>query len=304
MQFEWGTMMQIIIKDYDNTEEGQLKRLLDLAFEDDGLLNIIKDSKYKFAYSAVAGNNVLAVIFGWESNFHPYCIYFRILSHPFYEMYRLEEKLLSYVKKVEDFDKPLQTSIWESAIHCKKIYERNGFKEIRRTFMPTLQLADVKEGFQINEKNDRIKTLEEISSNSELMQKLTLLVKRNYEETHRVNPVVDAQVDEWQRLILANDTVMKGSYIILDPVEDEVMAYSFLHESDNTNVYELGWCGCSEKQYKRLIPQLISKHIKHSIRQGISAIVGEFDTTDYCAMEVLKTFPFEPYPTWITYQKN
>src|SRR5699024_6642458 len=135
-------------------------------------------------------------------------------------------------------------------------------------FMATHKLDDVKEGFQFKEKSDSSKTLEEISTNSELMEELTLLVKRNYEETHRVNPVVDAQVDEWQRLILTNDTVMMGSYIILDPVEDEVMAYSFLHESDNSDVYELGWCGCSDMQYKRLIPQLISKHIKYSIRQG------------------------------------
>ena len=130
MQLEWGTMMQIIIKDYDNTEEGQLKRLLELAFEDEGLLNIIKDSKYKFAYSAVAGNNVLAVIFGWQSNFHPYCIYFRILSHPFYEMYRLEEKLLSYVKKVEDFDKPLQTSIWEAQFIVRRFTKEMDSKKL------------------------------------------------------------------------------------------------------------------------------------------------------------------------------
>ncbi|WP_155835448.1 hypothetical protein [Amphibacillus xylanus] len=297
--------MQVIIKEYDKTEEVQLKNLLDLSFEDKGLLNIVKNSKSEFAYSAFVENKLVGVIFGWVSKFHPHCTYFRILSNPFYEMYGVEENLLAKVESLGIIESPLQTSIWETAINLKNIYERNGFKEIRRTYMPTLQVTDIKEEVQFSDKNNHIiKTLADITSNNRLMEKLSLLVRRNYEETHKVNPVVDANLDEWKKLILANDTVINGSYVFLDKDGKEIIAYSFLHESDSENTYELGWCGCSDKQFKRLIPRLILQHIKYSINQNVRAIVGEFDTTDIYAMEVLKRFPFAPCPTWITYQKK
>lgn len=297
--------MQIIIKGYDKSDEVQLKSLSDLSFEDEGILNIVKNFKSKFAYSAFYENKLAGVIFGWVSIFHPYCTYFRILSNPFYGKYGVEEKLLTKVESLGIIDRPLQTSIWETAINLKNIYEENGFKEIRKTYMPTLQVADIKEEVQFSDENNHIiKTLAEISSNNDLMEKLMLVVKRNYEETHKANPVVNAELDEWKKLILANDTVINGSYVFLKAGGKEIIAYSFLHESDSENTYEFGWCGCSDKQYKRLIPQLILQHIRYSINQNVRAIVGEFDTTDIYAMEVLKTFPFAPCPTWITYQKK
>lgn len=53
----------------------------------------------------------------------------------------------------------------------------------------------------------------------------------------------------------------------------------------------------------KLIPHLTSHQIKYAINHDIKCIVGEFDTTDIHAMEVLGSFPFAPCPTWITYQK-
>lgn len=97
---------------------------------------------------------------------------------------------------------------------------------------------------------------------------------------------------------------MHGSYVYLDTSGQEILAYSFLHESESAKTYELGWCGCSDKRYKRLIPQLIFQHITYSIDQNINAITGEFDTTDHYAMEVFKSFPFIPSPTWVTYEKK
>ncbi|MBU8567957.1 hypothetical protein KM914_16280 [Virgibacillus pantothenticus] len=298
--------MQIIIKEYDKTDAVQLKNLLDLSFEDEGLLSIVKNSKFKFAYSAFINDKLVGVIFGWESSFHPYCIYFRILSNLFYKMDDVEEKLLSKVESSVTIESPMQTSIWETSINVKNIYERNGFKEIRRTFMPVLKVSDFKEEvLPFNDKNNyMIKTLSEISPNNELMEKLSLVVRRSYEETHKENAVVDMEPDGWKKLILADDTVFDGSYLFLDTSGKKILAYSFLHESDVENLYELGWCGCSNKQFKRLIPQLILQQIKYSINQNVRSIVGEFDTTDSYAMEVLKTFPFAPCPAWITYQKK
>lgn len=301
---ERGLHMKVLIQKYDNTDEIQLKNLLNLFPDEEASLNIIKGPNCTFTYLAFVKNKLAGVAFGWTSRFHPSCTYFRILSHPFYEIYDIGDKLLTKVENTVDINLPLQTSILESAINLKATHERNGFKEIRRTYMPTLQLANVKGEFQLSDKDNHIiKTLADISLNDELMEKLTLLVRKNYTASHKVNPVVDAGLDTWKKLILANDTITKGSYVLLDRRQEAIIAYSFLHESDSKNIYELGWCGCSDKQDKELIPQLTLQHIRYAVNQGAESIVGEFDTTDDYAMEVLRTFPFAPCPTWITYQK-
>lgn len=297
--------MQIIIKEYDKSDQEQLKELIDLSFEEEGLLNILKKSRFKFAYSAFSEEKLVGVVFGWVSSFHPYCTYFKILCNSLYVRGNVIEKLLTKVESLETIDFPLQTSIWETSINLKKIYEKSEFKEIRRTYMPTLQVSDFKEGaVRFSEKGHILKTLAEVSLNNELVEKLVLLVKKNYEETHKVNPVVTTGLEEWKNLVFSNDIIAKGSYVFLDPDGNDILAYSFLHESDEENSYELGWCGSSSSECKGIIPQLTLQHIKYAGDHDVKAIIGEFDTTDSSAMEVLKTFPFAPSPTWITYQKK
>lgn len=294
----------MMIRAYDKSDEARLKGLLDLSFEDDVLLTFLHHHTFKFAYSAFYENELVGVIFGWESKFHPNCTYFRILSNPFYGRYGVEEKLLAKIDGLKGSNGPLQTSIWETAINLRNLYEEKGFRKIRKTYMPVLQVKDIKNEMPFSDNNNyTIKTLAEIKSNDELMEKLTRVVKENYEKAHQVNPVADVEVDEWKKLILADGTLIYGSYVHLDKRGKEIIAYSFLHESDRKNTYEFGWCGCSDKRLKALIPQLVLQQIRYAIGQNVRTIVGEFDTTDRYAMEVLKTFPFAPCPTWITYQK-
>lgn len=297
--------MQIIIREYEKIDQEQLKVLLDLSFEEEDLLSILNDSRYKFAYSAYANDELVGVAFGWISSFHPNCTYFKILSHPVYAYGDVIEKLLSKIESLEFIDYPLQTSIWETSLYAKGVYEQNGFKEIRRTYMPTLHLADFKETVvPSNMEHRTFKSLANISSNTELVEQLLLLTKRNYEDTHKANPVAAIELDEWKRLILAEDVVTEGSFVCLDSEEKDILAYSFLYETDDVHSYELGWCGCLSSQDKKIIPQLILEQIKYSNNQNVRSIVGEFDTTDSYALEVLRTFPFTPSPTWITYQKK
>lgn len=305
IQIEWGIILKIKIREYDKIDQEQLNELINLSFEEEELLNILKDSKFKFAYSAFTEDKLVGVAFGWKSSFHPHCTYFRILSNPLYALSTVAQKLLSKVESVGKIDSPLQTSMWETSLHIKEVYEKSGFKEIRRTYMPTLQVFDFKEkAVPFSEHSHILKTVAEISTNNELEKKLVLLVKRNYEETHIVNPVVTSGFEEWKNLVLANDVIAEGSYVFLDTDGENIVAYSFLHESDDEKSYELGWCGYSSSQYKGILPQLILQQIKYSSNHDVKALVGEFDTTDSSAMEVLKSFPFAPSPTWITYQKK
>jgi len=296
--------MQIQIKKYEREEEVQFNQLIQICFEEDYLSNMLHSSNLKFAYSAYFDNDFVGILIAWTSSFHPYCTYFRILINPFYNRINIEEKLLFKVEELRNVNVPLQTSIWETSANLKYFYENNGFMEIRRTYMPILKVSDFKDVRPYRSENYLIKTLSEVISNKILFEKLAQVVKRNYEQTHLVNPVIENGVEKWKKMILADDVVLDGTYFYVDMDEKEIIAYSFLHDSDKNDTFEFGWCGTADIKNIGLIPQLTLLQIKYASEHDIQSIIGEFDTTDKNAMEVLRSLPFAPCPTWITYQKE
>lgn len=296
--------MQITINNYEEKEIEQIRQLFKLCSEDEFLLNIVHPARLKVAYSAFIENKLVGFVFAWRSSFHPNCTYFRILVNPFYKFLSIGELLLSKVENLKMEDLPLQTSAWETSNNLVSMYINYGFKEIRRTFSPTLHVSDLTEYTLNIRNNNHIRTLEEVVSNEVLMEKLTHLVKRVYEKTHLVNPVANFEVDKWQEMILADDVIQNGSYVYLDKNEKGIIAYSFLHESDKIDSLELGWCGAIDTEHKWLIPQLVLNQVEYANKHEFQFLMGEFDTTDEYAMEVLNNFPFSPSPTWITFQKQ
>lgn len=104
-------------------------------------------------------------------------------------------------------------------------------------------------------------------------------------------------------MILADDVLLDGSYLIIDE-EYQIVAYSFLHTSEKDNTVELGWCGTHTIDDLSLLKLLVFEQFMYANKHGYSFIQGEFDSTSIYAMEILKSFPFNPCPTWITYQKK
>lgn len=299
--------MQLTIKRYEAKEEEQLKQLLYFCFEEEVFINVINGSRLKFAFSALYENKLVGMVFAWTSSFHPYCTYFRILSNPFYNGLHIEEELVSKVheQKIKTSPNlPLQTSVWETSVNLNRVYKNNGFREIRRTYMPNLKVSDVVHCISYHSEEHKIITLAEILSDETLLEKLTLLVKRTYEKTHTLNPVGEIEIEQWKRMLLADDILSDGSYIYLDNDEKNIIAYTFLHESDRENSFELGWCGAADIKNKGLILHLIYYQAKYAMKHNKQFIGGEFDTTDIYAMEVMGSFPFAPCPAWITYQKE
>lgn len=294
--------MSVQIKSYESEDEEQLKQLLYICLEDDFLQKILDSTRLKVSYSAFVENQLVGILVAWKNEFHPYCTYLRILGIPQFNN-DIEEKLLSKVEReIECF--PLQISIWETSTKLLGVLERSGFKEIRRTYMPTLNVSDIKNVVTLNiQENQNIQSLAEIVSNDELIEKLTRVVKRNYQHSHLANPVAERSLETWKEMILSKDMILNGSYVYLDE-EKNIIAYSFLHESDKKGSCELGWCGLNNSPNKSYIIHLVKRQIRYSIDHDIHFIIGEFDTTDLYAMEVLKQFPFGSCPTWITYQKN
>lgn len=296
--------MPLMIREYETKDEDQLKQLLSLCSEDIDLLNIINNSKFGFAYVALIKEKLVGLAFAWTSDWHPDCMYFRILSNPFYYGSDIEAKLLSLAETFNENHLPLQTSTWETCYHLNVFYRKSGFEEIRRTYTPTLIVEDNLDYLPIDKTSEGLITLTAMLADESLMEKLVTLVKRNYENTHQANPVKEMRPNEWRKLILADDLIADGSYVYLDQSQKNIVAYSFLHESGEEDSVELGWCGAIDAENRRLIPQLVSQQISYAMKHQIQFLIGEFDTTDDDAMEVLRSFPFKPSLAWVTYRRK
>ncbi len=292
--------MEITIRNYEKKDKGQIKKLMTICSEEH-LLNIVDSSNLKLAVTVFVENLLVGCMIVWTNKFHPHCNYFKILIHPQYFETEIAEKLLSKLDELEGMKLPLQTSIWESAINLKILYEKKGFKEIRRTFLTKLLTTDFKVQPLINE-NLRIKSLQEIVTNELLFENLFGLVKRNYQQTHIVNPVADKELSVWKRLILSEDIDLNGSYVLLNNEESDILAYSFFHIHEELDTMEFGWCGADEYQNVELIQQLIRKQLQYAVQHNIKSIVGEFDTTDFYAIEIFRYLQMSSSRTLITYQ--
>ncbi|PAV29680.1 hypothetical protein CIL05_09915 [Virgibacillus profundi] len=297
-------MMQIAIKEYESKDEDQVKKLIKICFEENYLLSILKSPKLIKAFSAYHKNKLIGVAFAWKSDFHPYCTYFRLLVNPFYNTKEIAGNLLLKMEQLE-FDYPVQTSIWETNVGLKYFYEQNGFRTIRKTYMPKLEVSNMTDFMpEIYSGSYSLKTLADIMSDHQLMEKLILLVKKVYEQTHLANPVAEMSLDSWRSLVLADDVITDGSYIYVNADHNEIMAYSFLHESEDTETLELGWCGSVDNKRISLIPQLVMQQIAYTNNHGYKYMEGEFDTTSEYAMKVLRNIPFPPTALLITLQKS
>jgi len=291
--------MEVTIQPYTSEHQELIYQWIDRNGEESNLLNVTH------AYSAIHQTNLAGVIFVWKSKFHPYCNYFKILLNPLNETDQIAEKLLVKLQNTIQQNLPLQTSIWQTNSLLKGFYERNGFIEIRRTYMPIVRIADVKAApVSIMNRHLQIQTLKELSAKANLRKKLIRLVSNVYEQTHWANPVALLEFDKWEKLIFSEDVIQKGSFIYLDDDNEEIIAYSFLHTHERDDTVELGWCGALNKNRIVVIPELVLLQINYADEQGYTYLTGEFDSTSPYASEVLQIIPFPPCPAWITFQKK
>ncbi|MGG1849037.1 GNAT family acetyltransferase [Bacillus wiedmannii] len=293
----------LVIEKYSRSNELKVKQLIDLYNEDSYLFNLLRDNKTKCAYVAYYKKDVVGTFLTWNNNFHPYCTYFRIYTNPFYSVLHIEQIFLTEILKRENFKLPLQTSIWETSAHLKAYYEEHNFTEIRRTYMPILDVRKIIAIDTMLHSNYHVQTLSNIESNNSFFEKLAHLVKTNYEDTHLANPVASYPLETWKEQILTDDVLLDGSFVMIDE-ENKIIAYSFLHTSERDNTVELGWCGTQTTENLSLLKLLVFKQSMYASEHGYSFIQGEFDSTSIYAMEILKSFPFNPCATWITYQKE
>ncbi|MBK3496432.1 GNAT family acetyltransferase [Viridibacillus sp. YIM B01967] len=292
--------MGIFIKKYIGNHLKEIEELMKYSYEEQSIFHIIEQQKYEFAYVAYDVESLVGLFVSFKSKMHPYCYYFRLFSMPFVSQ-NVEQQLMQYVLQNEVLELPLQTSLWETSRKLMELYEQFDLKIIRKTYMPKLYVHQNFPPFPVHKSEYELRTLKDIVNNQFQMEQLLALVRRNYEETHLANPVADLSLKQWQQLFA--DAILEGSFLLCNASDQSIVAYSFLHEAENDKDLELGWCGVDQLEQLSLLQILISKQITYANTNGYEALIGEFDTTSKYALEILKAFPFEPCPTWITFQR-
>ncbi|NMH74333.1 hypothetical protein HF078_14675 [Bacillus sp. RO2] len=94
------------------------------------------------SYEAYKNEKLVGLITAWKSNFHPYCTYFAMVTEPRLG-YEIETVLIRSLMNYEAIKYPLQTSIWETSYRLKTFYEQSNFIEVRRTYMPLIQISNI-----------------------------------------------------------------------------------------------------------------------------------------------------------------
>ncbi|MGV3464943.1 MAG: GNAT family N-acetyltransferase [Heyndrickxia sp.] len=303
--------MMITITSYHSTDDENINDLLFLCYGTDELSRSYFERGWKSSFNMgtfIAKNNLdlIGIVTAWKSSFHPHCLYFTLIVHPLYRGETVEHHLLASLENVSA-DLPLQTSIWETNFSLKNLFENYGFTEMRRTFMPTLNITLLKdidlELIQKHQLNEiYIQSLSEIKNDHEMKKQLVTFAKETYEKTHKANPPREGDLMEWEKLIFYEDTLLEGSNILIK--DNEIIGFAMLHIGEESDCLEFGWRGVKEEKYhNNLITLLTAFQIKYAKGHGYKYIKGEIDTTDPYSLEILKAFPFTPSPTWITYKK-
>lgn len=294
--------MEIMFQPYNREFKREVETLFEESVEGESLRNIFKSTMSTVSYVALIEEKVIGLLLAWENPFHPEATYFKILTEAEYATERIKKTFFHKIREEADRGQAFITSVIETAISSRDFYEKNGFKEIRRTFMPSLVVEEILDSLVAKElKEGKIKSLAEVLEEEYSFSQLADLVKNNYEASHYVNPVKEMSVEEWKELITAEDILKEGSFILFND-EGEVIAYSFLHRSENEDTLELGWCGGSSFDRAGALPYLVGKQINYARERDVQYILGEFDTTDPFGMEVMRTFTFRPFPAWISYK--
>lgn len=293
---------EISIRNFQTEDIRTLKSIAKMNFDEESI-GAIEQSRAIFAKTAHHHEGIVGTIFAWRNSFHDACTYFRIFVHPSFT-FHVEEKLLqalfSFVSREHLDHLPLQTSLWETSCFLRKVYVQQGGKEVRRTYEPILRVNHVPSVPQ--QADSSIMTVQEIATQAHFREQLIQLTSKNYERTHLDNPVSKhVGQDVWEKLVFANDLITEGSYVYVDQDKEELVAYSLLHQSEDKDTLELGWCGSRYAASVERVSQLIHYQVGYAKKTGVKKLLGECDTTDEAAMHVLASFPFDPCSTWITY---
>lgn len=285
------------IKKIDKLEADQLEQ--DLLEKMSDITHILHTQKYEHLFVARNEYHVVGIGVGWLNEFHPTAMYFRIfISERAQDADRMADAIFHQIKlETVHQDK----WIWagsESDETMSTFLIRNGFRLIRKTYMPTLQMNDIQKHFKNVEKADNYISLKELLNNPEMKQSFFTLLKETYTATHQVNPVNNYSLEEWEDILLNDAPDQEHSLISHD--HHCIDGFIMMHPVDSRH-YEVGWLGISESTEPTLLRRLLKKQLESLSEKGVATLALEVDTTDWHAVKLFSFIDVETGEAWQTY---
>ncbi|QTQ08153.1 hypothetical protein J9174_00255 [Macrococcoides canis] len=202
-------------------------------------------------------------------------IYFN-LYHPeaVYIDYRIEE----FSNKFENIKKQYPGKIYVVRIEDKKYCEKflkEGFKVCRKTYEIQLDNTCLFNNFVEYDKEC-----------FELTDELICKWYQIYNETHKVNPVKEFDLEVFKNL-LKRDLDLKHSILIKDN-SGVINAYALLYSDDNTT--EIGYVYYKDETHKKMLKETLNCEMKIIFETGKKYISIEVDDTDNYSYELFKGF--------------
>lgn len=260
---------------------------------------------YNQVVSVSSKESVIALGISWKNPVHPHAEYFKVyLDDSEQEKEHLQNQLLTELEKsslLSNSDRIIY-SLMSNQVNTISLLESSGYELIRMTYEPTLTVEDCLT--HITElSHPTALTYKEALSNPSLKIELLDLLKRNYINTHQVNPAADMTLSEWESLFLDEQPNLDLSLVGL--TNESVSSYITVFSSDQTSV-EIAWVGLDEEtpvSYLEL-KQLFKKQLELFRSMGVNSIDIEVDTTDYYACGLFSFINLTELESFNTYIKT
>jgi len=202
---------------------------------------------------------------------------------------------------------PILTATYENQAHAIAFLQKWGFQEQMRTFLPHLDVAEVKldilvqKAVALSERGYHIMSMAAASADPARDQKLADLLYEIYAAMHPINPPGPVMYEQ-RREIFLSDLLPEATFIAVQ--QNDYAAVGTLHESERPHALDFGLCGVSQAYQANALElglAIKAHEIAFARRHQVKRLVAEIDSTDTLGMQLLATLPFHHRPAWITF---
>lgn len=249
----------------------------------------------KGIFSLHTNGDIQIVACAFESTWHPMCTYIQVAYDFISSNKAVLQELLTYLQT--HVKRPLMFKIDGRFTQLSSLFIESNYTMIRQTDICSIDVRAVYcEGKMLP---DNVLTLRNLRKIPHLHDQFILLCKEVYINTHLDNPVAHLPITAWTNMIMA-DVLEEISSVLV--VEDEVRAFSLMYEGDQSDSWELGWNGTTNKEPPFILKDMLEHQIWIGQRHGIHIIEKENDSTDPFSQYVLKDIPHQVIKTLYCYK--
>jgi mycothiol synthase len=205
---------------------------------------------------------------------------------------------------------PLLTATYENQAHAVAFLKKLGFQEQMRTYLPHLDVAQVKldeleqKAAALSERGYHILSMAAAATDPARDQKLADLLYEIYAAIHPLNPP-SLVMYEQRREIFLSDLLPEATFIAVH--QEDYAAVGTLHESERPNALDFGLSGVSSIHQTHALDLALAvkmHEITFARQRQVQRLVAEVDSTDTLGTQVLAHLPFHHRPAWVTFERT